>query len=202
MATIQARPFLESGDRLTQMAFHERYCARPDIRKAELVEGVVYLASPVSVQHGEPHGWVLGWLSTYMAGHPGVRLADNATLILDERNEVQPDACLWLETGGARLTEQGYLQGAPELIVEIAFTSASYDLHDKKEAYRRSGVREYVVWQVQEGLINWFRLRDGEYVWVEPDETGIIESREFPGLRLDGPKMVAGDLAGVLRLLA
>lgn len=203
MASTTAKPVvLESGDRLTQPEFHRRYCARPDIKKAELVQGVVYVASPVSAFHAEPHGWTITWLGTYVAAQPGVRMADNATVILDESTEAQPDACLWREElGAARLADDGYLHGAPQLIVEIAASSAAYDLHDKKEAYRRNGVREYVVWQVLEGMIDWFRLQNGEYVWVEPNEDGIIESQEFPGLRLAVPKMVNGDLAGVLAVL-
>jgi len=193
---------LESGDRLSQTEFHRRYCARPDIRKAELVEGVVYVASPVRVLHGEPHGDVMGWLAAYKAKTPGVRLGDNMTVILDDDNEVQPDAFLWREApDGPVVNEDGYLEGAPQLVVEIAASSASYDLHDKMRAYRRNGVREYVVWRVLDQAVDWFRLTEGEYARVEPDERGIIESAVFAGLRLHVAMMLAGDLAGVLAQL-
>lgn len=197
--TIRA---LESGDRLSRTEFHRRYCDRPDIKKAELVEGVVYVASPVRVVHAEPHGRMVLWLGTYQSRHPGPRLVDNATVILDDDNEVQPDAALWSEgVGGPRLTDDGYIEGAPQLVVEIAVSSASYDLHDKMRAYRRNRVREYVVWRVLDEAIDWFRLINGEYVRVEPDERGIIESAEFPGLRLHVAKVLAGNLAGVLAQL-
>ena len=179
------KPVLESGDRLTREEFHRRYCARPNIW-TELVEGVVYVASPTRASlHGEPHASVIGWLTIYRAKRPGVHLYDNATVRLDARNEVQPDACLCrYEPGGPRVS-----------------TDASYDLHDKKEAYRRNGVREYVVWRVVDGAIDWFRLRAREYVRVEPDERGLIESEVFPGLRLDVARMLDGDVAGVLAAL-
>ena len=93
---------------------------------------------------------------------------------------------------------EGHLGGAPQLVVEIAASSVSYDLHDKKEAYRRNQVREYIVWRVLDQAIDWFRLEAGEYARVEPDERGVIESTTFPGLRLNVPKMLTGDLAGVL----
>jgi Uma2 family endonuclease len=191
---------LESGDRLTRVEFHRRYCRRPDIKKAELVEGVVYVASPVRADmHGEPHASIIGWLTVYRARNPDIRLDDNATVLLDADNEVQPDACLWREEpGGPRLTEDHYIEGAPQLVVEIAASSVSYDLHDKMRAYQRNGVREYIVWRVLDGMIDWFRLRQGEYAWVEPDEWGIVESEVFPGLRLHVPKMLADDIAGVL----
>ena len=200
MASITTQPIiLESGDRLTRAEFHRRYCARPDIKKAELVEGVVYVASPVRSLHGEPHACVIGWLFAYEAKTPGVRLDDSSTVILDDDNEVQPDASLWREEpGGPRLTEDGYIEGAPQLVVEIAASSASYDLHDKMRAYQRNRVQEYIIWRVLDEAIDCFRLAGGEYVRVEPDERGIIESVVFPGLRLHVAKMLSGDLAGVL----
>jgi len=192
---------LESGDRLTREEFHRRYCARPDIRKAELVEGVVYVASPVRFdRHAEPHFLVIGWLSSYVATVPGLRAGDSATVILDCGNEVQPDAFLWREgEGGPRLTEDGYIDGAPQLVVEIAASSASYDLHDKLEAYRRNRVREYIVWRTLDAAIDWFRLHaDGTYARIEPGADGMIESEQFPGLRLHVSSLLAGDLASVL----
>ena len=192
---------LESGDRLTRDEFHRRCCARPDIKKAELVEGVVYVASPVRFdRHAEPHFLVIGWLSAYVVTAPGLRAGDNATVILDSGNEVQPDACLWREDGaGPRLTEDGYIEGAPQLVVEIAASSASYDLHDKLEAYRRNRVREYVVWRSVDAAIDWFRLQaDGSYARIEPGADGMIESKQFPGLRLRVPSLLAGDLASVV----
>ena len=191
---------LESGDHLTREEFHQRYSGRPDIKKAELVEGVVYVASPVRFdRHAQPHGFVMAWLGAYVASEPGLLFGDNATVFLDERNEVQPDAFLWRpEPGGPRLTEDGYVDGAPQLVVEIAASSVSYDLHDKLEAYRRTDVLEYVVWRTLDRAIDWFRLRRGQYIRIEPDGNGLIESEQFPGLRLDVASMLAGDLAAVL----
>jgi Uma2 family endonuclease len=194
---------LESGDHLTRDEFHHRYCARPDLKKAELIEGVVYVPSPIRFDlHGEPHADVIAWLHAYKRQSPGVRLGDNATVFLDARTEVQPDVFLWRdEPGGARLTDEHYIEGAPQLVVEIAASSASYDLHEKKEAYRRNGVREYVVWRVLDEAIDWFELREGAYVLRAPDENGVVESVQFAGLRLHVPSMLAGDGAGVLAAL-
>ncbi|MGE3270426.1 MAG: Uma2 family endonuclease, partial [Chloroflexota bacterium] len=191
---------LESGDHLTRDEFHRRYLARPDIKKAELIDGVVYVASPVRLDyHGRPHSFVMTWLGVYVSRHPELVLADNATVRMDRGGEVQPDALLWRPgAAGPRMNDEGYLEGAPQLIVEVAASSASYDLHTKKEAYRRNGVHEYVVWRVLDTAIDWFRLQDGSYVRIQPDDAGIVESDQFPGLRLDVPRMLAGDLAAVL----
>ena len=204
MATLtETRVSLESGDHLTREEFHRRYSMRPDIKKAELVEGVVYVGSPVRFdRHGQPHGLIVVWLGTYAARVPKLMVGDNATIFLDDRNEYQPDAFLWrAEPGGPQLTPDGYIEGAPRLVVEVAASSVSYDLHEKKEAYRRSGVGEYLVWRVLDRALDWFELRDGAYVAREPDTNGMTESSQFAGLRLHLPTLLVGDAAGVLAAL-
>ena len=206
MATApDIRPELESGDRLTRDEFHRRYCRRPDIRKAELVNGVVYVPSPARWgKHGKHQSIVQWWLGTYVIDHPKIGVGDNDTVYLSTDDEVQPDAFLFRLTGsnkGAQVTEDGYIVGAPELVVEVAASSASYDLHDKKEAYRRAGVLEYITWRVLDEAIDWFRLVNGEYVLIQPDADGMIESSVFPGLRLDVTAMLSGDRARVLAAL-
>jgi Uma2 family endonuclease len=205
MTTTPSFVALESGDRLSRTEFHRRYCARPDIHKAELIEGVVYVASPVRAgMHGTPSSLVHFWLNSVAARTPGLEVADDSTVFLSDTSEVQPDACLyWMPwTGeGARLTDDGYLEGAPLLVVEVAAGSASYDLHDKKDAYRRAGVPEYIVWRVLDREIDWFRLRDGTYITVRPDEHGMLESAVFPGLRLSVPALLAGDRAALIAAL-
>jgi Uma2 family endonuclease len=189
---------LENGARMNRFEFHRRYEAS-DVERAELIEGVVYVSSPQRAGfHGIQENSIGSWLGLYRAGHPGVHAAHNSTLMLDLDNEYQPDLCLWRDGGGVRLTEAGYLEGAPELVVEIAASSVSIDLHAKKDAYRRNGVSEYLVWRVFDGELDWFVLEDGAYVALQPDEKGNIESRVFPGLRLPVAALLAGDLAAVL----
>ncbi len=199
--TAEYVPPLHSGDRLTRRQFEYRYAATPEKFKAELVEGVVYVSSPISMEHGRPHGFVMAWLGAYLAGTPGADFGDNVTVRLDAENEVQPDALLRIEKergGQSTVSDEGYLEGAPELIVEIAATSASYDLHDKLRAYRRNGVQEYIVLQVYDRKIDWFELKEGDYLLLAPDATGVIHSRAFPGLRLSVGRLLEGDLAAVL----
>lgn len=190
-------PVLESGDRLTREEFHRRYSLRPDIRRAELVLGVVYVASPVrSDLHGDPVGLVSFWLNAYAVDMPDLRDSTDGTVLIRPDTELQPDVFLYWNPPrghGARLNPNGYITGTPDLIVEVAASSASYDLHDKKETYRIAGVPEYIVWRTVDGVIDWFRLRDGNYQSVEPDEQGTIESSTFPGLRLNLPAMIAGN---------
>lgn len=200
MPTLAARPILlESGDNLSRAEFHRRYEARPDIKRAELIDGVVYVASPVRVLHAEPHGVVVFWLHAYKMHHPDVRVGDNATVLLDAETEVQPDACLWREEpGGPHLTAENYIEGPPQLVVEVAASSAAIDLHQKLRAYERNGVREYVVWRVLDEAVDWFRLVDGRFALITPDAEGVIASSTFPGLRLSLPALLAKDLAAVL----
>ncbi|MFN6468369.1 MAG: Uma2 family endonuclease [Nostoc sp. SerVER01] len=199
-------PLLENGDKLTRYEFERRYNAMPNLKKAELIEGIVYIM-PAALRfrsHGQPHGWIIGWLFTYEAATPGVALGVEPTVRLDLDNEPQPDAVLLInpEAGGqARLSEDDYVEGAPELIVEIAASSVAIDLHAKKQAYRRNGVKEYIVWQVLDQKLSWFYLEQGEYLELATDSGGILQSRVFPGLWLAVPELLAGNMQSVLSVL-
>jgi Uma2 family endonuclease len=196
-------PPLESGDCLGRDEFERRYEAMPELKKAELIDGVVYLGSPVSPAHGAAHSQLIGWLTVYAAGTPGVQCADNTTLRLDAFNEVQPDALLRLRTGGGSKIAEGnkYLEGPPELVAEVALTSASRDLHSKLDLYRRHAVPEYIVWRVLENELDWFVPHEGNYQRIAADSTGILRSRRFPGLWLGGAALLRGDMAAVLAVL-
>jgi len=199
---LQQLPPLESGDRLSRAEFERRYAAMPHLKKAELIEGIVYVSSPVRVIHSQPHAHIITWLGVYSAATPGITCHDNPTVRLDSDNEPQPDALLRLEKGGtSRISNDGYIEGAPELIVEIAPSSASYDLHNKLRVYRRNGVQEYIVWRTYNPQIDWFSLEAGEYRTLPADADGILRSRQFPGLWLAGSHLLANDLATVLAVL-
>lgn len=198
-------PPLESGDRLSRAEFERRYAAATHIKKAELIEGVVYVTAALRFRsHGKPHAQFMGWLFNYQVATPGTELGDNSTVRLDLDNEPQPDAALFLDPavgGQVQISDDDYIEGAPELIAEIAASSAAYDLGDKKKAYRRNGVQEYIVWQMFENKLNWFVAQDGEYIDLEPDEDGIIRSRVFPGLWLAVPALLSGEMITVLSVL-
>jgi Uma2 family endonuclease len=198
-------PSLEAGDRLSRTEFERRYEAHPEIPRAELIEGVVYMASPVRfVQHSHLHRVLATWLGVYESATPGVNGGDNATVRLEFDNEPQPDALLRLEPeqgGRSRITKDDYLEGPPELIVEIAASSVAYDLYDKKQAYQRNGVQEYLAVQVYEQRVDWFALREGVYEALTPDEGGVLCSKVFPGLWLQPAALWSEDLRGLLAVL-
>jgi Uma2 family endonuclease len=198
-------PPLENGDRLTRAEFERRYEAMPPHIRAELIEGEVYMSSPVRHKHhGGPHFQLGTWIGYYSSETQGTDGSDNATVRLDLDNEPQPDAVLFvlLEFGGQmRLSEDGYLEGAPELAIEIAASTVSIDLHAKLRAYRRNGVREYLVWRVEDAALDWFCLEAGEYVPMQPDARGIVCSQCFPGLWLDTRAALKGDLKKLLATL-
>jgi Uma2 family endonuclease len=199
------RPPLHAGDRLSRAEFERRYQAHPEIKKAELVEGVVYMPSPVRFEkHSHPHLIIITWLGVYISATPVFSGGDNATIRLDFENEVQPDALMRLEPaqgGQSRVTGDDYLEGPPELIVEIVASSASYDLHDKRRVYARSGVQEYLVAQMYEQRVDWFILCEGVYETLTPDERGVLRSQVFPGLWLQPTAFWTSDLAGMLAVL-
>lgn len=195
-------PVLETGDKLTLDEFLRRWEAMPHIKKAELIGGIVYMPSPTGIQHAGADGEVGTWLGSYSAHTRGTNYAHGATTIL-EGNSPQPDCLLRLlpEAGGRTRTEGVLLHGAPELVAEISGSSASYDLHLKKDLYERQGVDEYLVVLLYEQEIRWHRLEEGNYRIVPPDKDGVWRSTAFPGLWLDGKALLAGDLAKVLAVL-
>ena len=202
---LQEVPPLENGDRLTRAEFERRFDAMPNLRKAELIEGVVYMPSPVRLRlHSRPHVHLAGWLANYEAATPGVLAADNSTVRLDMDNEPQPDLLLLIDPacgGQTRISDDDYVEDAPELVVEVASSSASYDLSVKANVYRRNGVREYVVVRVLDREVDWFVLRQGQYERLLPDASGIFKSEVFSGLWLDPEALLRGDLATVLESL-
>lgn len=193
-------PPLQSGDRLSRCEFERRYAADPHIKKAELIEGIVYVASSLRHrQHGKPHSRIQTWVGFYQAMTPGADLSTEPTVRMDLDNELQPDVVLFLEQGGGITTaEDGYLEGVPELVIEIAVSSAAIDAGTKKHVYRRNGVQEYILWQTYENRLDWFHLVEGEYQLLLPDESGVIRSRVFSGLWLSVNDLLNYNMTNVL----
>jgi Uma2 family endonuclease len=198
-------PPLENGDRLTRAEFERRYDAMPELKKAELIEGEVRMPSPVRHKgHSSPHSRLVTWLGMYETDTAGVESGDNGTIRLDLDNEPQPDAFLIIlpERGGqARISADDYIEGAPELVAEVASSSVSVDLGKKLNAYRRNGVQEYVVWRVLDRQVDWFINREGQFDRLAPAADGILRSTVFPGLWLDPGALVRGDKQTVKRIL-
>lgn len=194
-------PKLQNGDRLTRAEFERRYSAMSEVKGAQLIEGIVYMPSPVRyVSHGGPHFALITWMGSYRIKTPYVNGGDNSTNRLDNDNEPQPDVVLFLpRAAGGQVTvdEDGYLSGAPELVCEVSASTVSIDMNDKLNVYRRNGVKEYLVWRVEDGAIDWFELVEGRYVPLTVDENGIVRSKVFPGLWLNVPAMLKDDLAAV-----
>jgi Uma2 family endonuclease len=200
--TLFAIPPLENGDRLSRIEFARRYAAMPESCKAELIEGLVYMAAALRFNsHAKPHSQLNHWISNYSIVIPGTLVGDAPSVQLDDDNEPQPDIVLiWDADHGGRttLTEDDYIEGSPELIAEVAASTVSIDLGAKKRAYERNGVQEYLVWRVLDEQLDWFVLEDGKYVDLPADADGITRSRIFPGLWLDRVALLAGDMKQVL----
>jgi Uma2 family endonuclease len=197
-------PPLAPGDHLTRAEFERRYDAMPPGIKAELIEGIVYMPPPVShSDHGEPQLDFLTLLGHYKIHTAGISGGDNSSLRLDMENMPQPDGYLLIDAsrGGQATITDGYVTGAPELILEVAASSASYDLHEKLRAYRRNGVKEYIVWRTFDKAIDYFIWRDGEYHRFTPDRAGIIRSQIMPGLWLAPAHILSGDMRAALTVL-
>jgi hypothetical protein len=201
MSTIQeparaaTRPPLVEGQRLDQVTFHERYERMPAGTRAELINGVVYMPSPIGPEHGRAHVPTLVWLSYYHENTPGVDVLDNTSTVLYPKGEPQPDAQLRIlpEYGGRTQTERRFVRGVPELIVEISHTTRYTDLGPKFDDYERVGVLEYVVRALEPAEVLWFVLRQDRLVELPLGSDGIFRSETFPGLWLDPLALMRGD---------
>jgi Uma2 family endonuclease len=194
---------LRDGDRLTSDEFMRRWEAMPDVKHAELIDGIVYMSSPVSRKHSDFDAPLTGWLANYVAATPGCRVGSEGTWLMGERNVPQPDNTLRIlpEYGGQSRDEGEYSAGAPELIVEVAVSSRARDLGVKLKLYERMGVREYLIAVVAKRQFLWNELTANGYQAVEPDADGIFRSRCFPGLWLDPAALWGIDLAALFAVL-
>src|SRR5713226_7901934 len=195
-------PPLYIGDRLTQEEFHRRYEAYDGDEKWELIGGIVYMASPQRVHHSKYEPKLSTILCLYEEATPGVEVLSNATSILSEQSEPQPDLAMRImpDCGGqSRTNKKGYVVGAPELVAEIAHSSVAIDMGRKKDDYEQSGVQEYVVLCIEEEELHWFHFKSKSR--IIPDAKGVYRSRVFPGLWIHGPSLLARRLSPLLKVL-
>jgi Uma2 family endonuclease len=185
---------LENGDHMSQPEFHRIYSQMPERFRAELIGGIVYVASPLKVRHGTNHSDLNGLFWLYSGQTPGVECSDSTTVILGARDEPQPDLYLRIlpEYGGqSTTTVDDYVAGAPELVAEVAQSSRAIDLHTKRDKYARHGVLEYLVLDLRDNRLCWFDLRTGQELAADAD--GVCRIRTFPGLWIHREALLARD---------
>jgi Uma2 family endonuclease len=198
-----ARP-LRNGEHVSRGEFERRWTATPELKRAELIEGIVFMAPPISNLHSGSHGLLFRYLDRYAEATPGVSSRLAGSLRLDNRNEYQPDCVLRIDSaqlGRSWVSEDDYLEGAPELVAEVAVSSTDYDAHEKRLVYERSGVQEYLLWRVMDAHVDWWSLQEGVYVPLKPRPDGVHGSSVFPGLWLDLRALVAGEERKLLATL-
>jgi len=180
-------PPLREGDRLTAEEFLRRWEAMPDLKFAELIDGIVFMPSPVSRNHGSQQIAIAAWLWLYADATPGCEGYADTTSVLGENDVPQPDLVLRIapEAGGQSGNAGEYVGGAPELVVEVSNSTSSRDLGIKLELYRRTGVREYLSVLVKPRQVIWRQLVRGRYKEMAPHEDGLYHSSVFPGLWLN-----------------
>ena len=214
-----AIPPLRDGDRMDVDEFLHRYAADPVVHSAELLQGVVHITRrreirngeetivpPISADgHGIPDNQIQAALGIYSAYTPGVQASSPITTILPSNTTgLEPDAILRIlptHGGASTIGNDGFVHGTPELIAEISFSSGARDFGKKFDAYQAEGVPEYLVWRTAEKEIHWFVLRRKKYAAMKPQADGTLRSEHFPGLWLDVPALLAGEMAKVLATL-
>ncbi len=204
-ATNGPIPPLVHGEHLTRAEFERRYDAMPRLKKAELIEGVVYMPSPVRLEeHGGPHADLITWLGLYRVFTPGVAVGAESSVRLGAASEPQPDALMFIRPshgGCIRISADDYVEGGPELVAEVSASSIPIDTGPKLQLYERYGVQEYIVWRVPNREIDWFVRRGGGFTPLAADAAGVLRSEVFPGLWLDAAALVGGDMGRVYAVL-
>jgi Putative restriction endonuclease len=204
MASVELEiPPLVDGDKLSRTEFLRRWEAMPNVKRAELIGGVVHMPSPLSWEHGDIEQLVGTWLGNYRASTPGCTGANSATWLMEDEDTPQPDIslCLLPEKGGQSRREGKFITGTPEFLAEVSLSSGPYDLTTKRELYRANRVKEHMVALVNEREVRWFRLVEDEFEPLPPAADGIYRSEVFPGLWLDVKALFESDFAGVLAVL-
>jgi Uma2 family endonuclease len=198
-------PALRNGQRLSRDEFERRYDAMSELKKAELIEGVVYMPSPVrQKQHGGPHFDLIACMGVYRMYTPGVAGGVSSSIRLDLDNEPQPDGVLFIEPtlgGHAFIDADGYIAGSPELAAEVPASTTRLDLKAKFRVYRRNEIREYLIWRVAKKTLDWYVVRNGRYELLPVSRAGYLQSEVFPGLWLDAKALLTGDLVRVREVL-
>jgi Uma2 family endonuclease len=195
---------IRNGDHMTQAEFHSLYQRTPEGYRAELIDGTVFVCEPLGIEHGEYDVRLSSVLDAYGAGTPGVQVCGNATVILGEKDEVQPDLLMRIlpEFGGRSRDKGGKprcIQGAPELAIEIAYSSRAMDLHVKRRRYERAGVIEYIVLCLEPLQLYWFDLRN--QCDISADADGIFRSGVFPGLWISAAALLSMEYQPLMDVL-
>lgn len=203
MHLLQHYPLLfEPGDRMTREDFLAQWEQMPRLKSVELIDGMVYMPSPVSMEHGRRDHQMQVLIGAYAARAGNCEALSNATWLMLE-SAPQPDLalCLLPAHGGRTQVREGFASGSPELVVEITKSSRTYDLGPKLALYQRAAVSEYIAVLLEEQRIEWRKWKDGSFVLLAPDTDGILQSEVFPGLWLNERAFWDGDVSGMLRTL-
>lgn len=194
MGAVEQKLPLDPGMRLSREEFLRRWDQLPDLKRAELIDGIVSMSSPVADSHSR-FVMVLGsWVYRYEEATPGCWSGTGGTwFMLDSVS--QPDVHLILrqEAGGQSGIDDKYRTGSPELAIEVSNATLRYDTGPKLALYQRAGVREYLICSPERREILWRYLEQGRYVLLEPDAAGVLRSRVFPGLWLDSKALFEND---------
>jgi len=186
-AAIALPPLLREGDLLDSSEFLRRWEATPSLKQAELIGGVVFMPSPVLHLHAKLHSAMDAWVWCYQDVTLGCESGTDCTWVMGPKDVPQPDIFLRIlsEYGGQSEVKHNRATGAPELIVEVSWSSVSRDLGVKLDLYRVAGVREYLTVLLEAQEVVWRHLSRGRYREIAPDDDGLLRSRVFPGLWLD-----------------
>ena len=160
-----------------------------DGQKADLLGGVIYMASPDSREAADVNGFLHTLLNFFVRKRRlgkvyGPRSAFRLFPDSDEPYAPEPDVA-FVRQERVHLWKGSLFQGPPDLAVEIVSPeSIDRDTLTKRDAYERAGVREYLIVDLLQSQCTLLRLEGGTYAEVQPSGT-TFRSEVIQGFWLD-----------------
>jgi Uma2 family endonuclease len=180
MATVPAR--VRTGD-----FTYDDFCAIvQDGQKADLIDGVIYMASPDNTRADDLFGWLFTVLKIYVRRKKLGRLTGSRVAYrLDDKSAPEPDIGFVRKVGLSRI-KRGGVEGSPDLAIEIVSPdSIERDYITKRKKYEQAGVSEYWIVDEQEHKVTVLRPdATGKFREVRPRK-GVFHSQVITGFRLD-----------------
>jgi len=153
-----------------------------DGEKADLIDGVIYMASPDNTDANELQGWLATILSLFLDEVDlGKLYTSRVAFRLAKRNSPEPDIA-FVKKQRLHLVKRGHVEGPPDAAIEIVSPdSIQRDYLKKRRQYQRFKVPEYwIIDEVRQRVVMLRLGEDGKYHQVKP-KNGELHSEVLPG---------------------
>ncbi len=192
LATLRQSPLLPQVVQELQALLAEEHEQRqafydaldPSV-KAEWINGVAVVHSPVRLSHSDASGTLYRLIGNYLDLHPLGAVHHEKVMIQLTRNSYEPDVCFFRAATAASFTPDMVLFPAPDFVAEVLSDStAARDRGVKFTDYAAHGISEYWIIDADAEEIEQYVLHEGDYQLRQRATTGAIRSAVIAGFRI------------------